>query len=204
METSKRKRILVIGSTIYANPYLTIGDVNVMPHQYVQPTDVQWADIVLFTGGEDVSPEMYDEYPHEFTRSNWQRDMMEQDIFTWASEMGKHMAGICRGSQFLNVMAGGKMHQHVNKHGIHNTHPIYCAKTGEKLADVTSTHHQIAILPEDSELIAVGDEGIEEQEVEAWYNPTHGILGVQFHPEYMGVHTSGWKYYQQLIKEYLV
>lgn len=34
------------------------------------------------------------------------------------------MVGICRGAQFLNVMAGGKMIQHVEGHAIHGTHEI--------------------------------------------------------------------------------
>lgn len=175
-----------------------------MGFQYVQPHDVEWADIVLFTGGEDVSPEMYSEPTHPFTQANWHRDMMEQEIFTWAVDKGKLMAGICRGSQFLNVMCGGKLHQHVNKHGIHGTHPIYCASEGTLLADVTSTHHQISIPPKETVLIAVGEEGLEEQEVEAWWNPKYKVLGVQFHPEYMPVISGGWEYYQQLIKEYLL
>lgn len=198
------KKILVLGDMQYAKPFMGLGDVNVIPSHYATPKDVEWADIILFTGGEDVTPELYNEAAHPFTRSNLRRDMQEKELYTWAKALGKHMAGICRGSQFLNVMCGGKLHQHVARHGIRGTHPITCYKTGNVLAEVTSTHHQIAIPPEGTELIAIGEEGLEELEVEAWYNPDSKALGVQFHPEYMPRDSSGWNYYQHLIKEYLL
>lgn len=202
---TKHPNVLVVGSTSYANPYIQVGNVNCIGHTYVRPEDVAWADIVLFTGGSDVSPELYEEPSHPFTQPDWHRDMMEVEIFTWAKDAGKRMAGICRGSQFLNVMCGGKLHQHVGKHGIRGTHPIYDAETNKCVAEVTSTHHQISILPTKSKLIATGFEiKGDEVEVEAWYNGENKVLGVQFHPEYMPVQSTGWKYYQQLIKEYLL
>ena len=59
------------------------------------------------------------------------------------------MVGICRGAQFLTVMNGGKLVQHVNNHAISGTHPCHIKMpSGPKAVkietvEVTSTHHQM-------------------------------------------------------------
>lgn len=45
-------------------------------------------------------------------------------LYNNAKRLQIPMVGICRGAQFLNVMAGGKMIQHVEGHAIHGTHEI--------------------------------------------------------------------------------
>lgn len=99
---------------------------------------IEHADIVLFTGGEDVDPSLYNEKPHPKTYSNIDRDNREQKVFKEAKKLKKKMIGICRGSQFLCVMSGGKLVQHQENPNF--IHPIYVHKYGE--IDITSTHHQ--------------------------------------------------------------
>lgn len=97
------------------------------------------ADIVLFTGGEDVDPELYGKNKHPLTRCNRKRDDEEICAFNKAKGLKKHLLGICRGSQFLCVMSGGELIQHQeNPLYIHNTISYDLDETFE----ITSTHHQ--------------------------------------------------------------
>lgn len=104
--------------------------------------DLPSADLVQFTGGADVSPSLYNKKPHPQTQFSVDRDRREQKLFRYCSLNGKRMAGICRGGQFLNVMCGGKMWQHVNNHGLNGTHSAIDTVTKERF-QVTSTHHQM-------------------------------------------------------------
>jgi GMP synthase-like glutamine amidotransferase len=102
---------------------------------------IEEADIVIFTGGEDVHPSFYKEEKGSKTYSNLGRDFYEVNEFKEAQKLNKFCLGICRGAQFLTVMSGGKLIQHVTNHGLHGTHIIEFSD-GDKLP-ITSTHHQM-------------------------------------------------------------
>lgn len=102
---------------------------------------VEDADIVCFTGGEDVDPDFYGEEPIEGTHFNTKRDNYEAGLFGEALALKKPMVGICRGAQFLNVMNGGGLWQDVNNHAGGN-HPVIDMRTGKTVEGMTSTHHQ--------------------------------------------------------------
>lgn len=104
-------------------------------------TSVEEADLVMFTGGADVNPELYGEKTGKHTGVNAERDVEEEAIFKKALELGKKMIGICRGSQFLCVMAGGKLVQHCEGHAIGDTHELNWIKGDNSF--ITSTHHQM-------------------------------------------------------------
>lgn len=116
------------------------------------------ADVVQFTGGEDVSPHLYCPMKHPNTYNNVIRDEFELGIYLEAIRQGKYIAGICRGGQFLNVMNGGTMIQHVTGHAIHGTHELTDMVTGEK-HQVTSTHHQMMVMGARGELVATANLG---------------------------------------------
>lgn len=103
--------------------------------------DEEEADIIQFTGGEDVSPFLYDQPPHPTTYFSPYRDEREKGIFE-RNLFGKGvpMVGICRGGQFLNVMSGGSMIQDVTGHT--RSHSMYDAVWDTGMT-VTSTHHQM-------------------------------------------------------------
>lgn len=101
------------------------------------------ADAIQFTGGADVHPSLYCEGIHIRTGSDKSRDTSEAAIFE-ENVTKKVLLGICRGAQFLNVMNGGKLYQHVDGHAIGGTHPAY-SETFKKTFHVTSTHHQMMI-----------------------------------------------------------
>lgn len=95
------------------------------------------ADIVLFVGGADVNPLLYGEEPLERTGFDVKTD--NRDMFAWRHASDKFKIGICRGGQFLNVMNGGRLWQHVDNHT--QEHTITDMFTGQ-VVQVSSTHHQ--------------------------------------------------------------
>lgn len=105
-------------------------------------------DLVLFTGGEDVDPSIYGQEKGKNTFINEKRDDIEQDMFRRYSNISK--LGICRGAQFLNVMSGGSLIQHVTghlgNHSIHFKHSVkdfYNNRNNLVGYEITSTHHQM-------------------------------------------------------------
>lgn len=157
------------------------------------------ADIICFTGGEDVDPQLYGERALNTTYFNPARDQKEMEIFADAAALGKPMVGICRGSQFLNVMNGGKLWQHVNSHAVARGHAVLDVATGKTIPNMTSTHHQMMIPAKDTGLIlALAQEATYKQnasktwesiapkmeDVESvWYAGTKSLC-FQPHPEY--------------------
>jgi len=151
-------------------------------------------NLIQFTGGADVDPSYYGEQKHAATHSNPNRDAREANLFQ--EFKGKiPMSGICRGGQFLNVMNGGKMWQHVNNHAIGGTHEALDLTTNQSIP-VTSTHHQM-IIPSDSAIILmVAREattkqgyskqllGMKEADIESVFYPSTNSLCYQPHPEY--------------------
>jgi putative glutamine amidotransferase len=104
--------------------------------------NLEEADIVIFTGGEDVDPSLYGCEAHPTTYSNLKRDLYEKEIFEQVKP-NQLCIGICRGSQFLCVMNGGLLIQHVSNHAGVGTHEIRSMYHGDKACDITSTHHQM-------------------------------------------------------------
>ncbi|MGL5564846.1 MAG: gamma-glutamyl-gamma-aminobutyrate hydrolase family protein [Plesiomonas sp.] len=177
---------------------------------------IKGADLVCFTGGEDVSPELYGEKNVKSYVSQ-HRDMREMWDFQVARANGVPCVGICRGGQFLNVMSGGRMWQDVDNHGIsgHGTHEITCSFTGEK-HNVSSTHHQMMRPSEQGNVLAVAnrsgykedDKGVHEmgpddRDVEVVFYPHTNSLCFQPHPEFFGPGHDCFDYFFTLIKHQL-
>lgn len=178
---------------------------------------VSSADIVQFTGGEDVTPSYYGESPHPFTGNSLERDNHESKIFNMCRTMNKPMAGICRGGQFLNVLSGGKLYQHVDNHGIYGTHPVIDVESSE-VYECSSTHHQMMKPSNNAIIIGVIDglssfkEHVElgvtkhvtndQLDIEVVYYPHTNALCFQPHPEFNGVPQCR-EYYFSLINKYL-
>ena len=101
--------------------------------------DLSTADIVMFTGGEDVDPSLYGCKKHRTTYSNIARDLYEKEIFE-KIRPDQLVVSICRGSQFTCIMNGGLLVQNCTNHAIGYTHRI---TNGDKIFDITSTHHQM-------------------------------------------------------------
>lgn len=127
--------------------FIVGGDMTIarmfMDNNWKVTDSIDEADLIQFTGGEDVSPMLYGDVKHSSTYCSPVRDQIESDIFF--SHLYTPKAGICRGGQFLNVMSGGGMFQHVDNHGIAGTHNAYYFEDSrdKRSVQVTSTHHQM-------------------------------------------------------------
>lgn len=172
----------------------------VMSKQYMFPT---WLDVLVFTGGTDVSPAFYNKKAHPFTRANPKRDSFEEAMFLLAFNYHVPMVGICRGMQFLNVMNGGKLIQHVRNHAGNRIHEVTLLG-GYQGIPVNSDHHQLCIPGKNYKNLAwavneskgcYDDDDIGKTyehwsvdnnfELEAVWYPDTLCLGVQWHPEWV-------------------
>ena len=70
-------------------------------------------DLVVFTGGEDLNPELYGEKVNGAVGINNKRDSHEVEKYILARAAGLPIVGICRGGQFVHVMNKGKLIQHM-------------------------------------------------------------------------------------------
>ena len=178
------KVLIVNGSPAYRKMWEKLG---------ATITDnIQEADLVQFTGGEDVSPFLYGEYKHPTTGINTGRDIYEAGIFAIASRLGLPMTGICRGGQFLNVMSGTDV------------------VTGE-VHQVTSTHHQMMVPSSRGVLLAEAAQASRLKtdikvhtlkhkggDTEAVFYPHTNCLCFQPHPEFNNA-DSTLEYYVELL-----
>lgn len=174
------------------------------------------ADIVCFTGGEDVDPALYGEKPIPETHCNPMRDMFEAGVYGEALGLNKPMIGICRGAQFLNVMNGGKLWQDVNLHAIAGGHNVVDVRTGDTKYNMTSTHHQQMIAAKDAEILAVASlstkkksdtETVElvknhNEDIEVLWYPGSLSLCFQPHPEFQ--HGDCRDYFLDLVDEFIL
>jgi len=184
----KKRVYIVMGSQGYNNMFAANGyDIAMTPDE---------ADLICFTGGEDVSPMLYEMPKHPSTHCNPVRDQSESDLYH--NYYNTPMVGICRGSQFLNVMCGGSLWQNVNNHATGRTHDALDILTGE-VFEVTSTHHQMMIPGDEGKLLLtadlstvredgiVVDRGEGYEDVECVFYEFDKVLCFQPHPEYVGV-----------------
>jgi putative glutamine amidotransferase len=129
---------------------------DVIVHKTKDVKNPQDINLVLFTGGEDVHPNTYGEEVGKFTSCNTTRDKKEMDTF-YKFKNHSLILGICRGSQLITVLSGGKLIQHVEGHG--RDHSIV-VKNSLKY-NITSSHHQMLypfdLNQKDYELIAYSE-----------------------------------------------
>lgn len=163
--------------------------------------DITEADLVVFTGGADVNPQMYGKFPHPTTHYNDLRDARCDTIYNKATSLGIPMAGICRGSQYLHVKAGGELVQDCNHHAVREGHLAYTAWGENEVVHVSSTHHQMMYSDDVGDVLMwaehstcketmnkggmVQDMSIGE-DIEAMYYPHINAISFQPHPEFEG------------------
>lgn len=163
---------------------------------------IQRVDGLLFTGGADIFPFMYNEkISEECGQCCFERDEMEFNLFKLAYQSQMPMLGICRGHQFFNVMMHGSLYQDINsqmysrvKHHqsmpydkpIHEVQIVSQSPLkkllGKEKIEVNSLHHQgIKDLGQGLKAMATSKDGL----IEAIYAPDYPFMwGVQWHPEF--------------------
>jgi gamma-glutamyl-gamma-aminobutyrate hydrolase PuuD len=210
-QVAKKKVYIVAGSAAYRALFTSLG-LEVV-------SDFNNADMFCFTGGEDVSPDLYNETRHRHTYNNPMRDQYEMGMFVRGLKRDIPMVGICRGGQFLNVMSGGAMFQHIQNHTHSGDHRIRDDLTGQELL-VSSTHHQMMKPSPKAVLVAYGVnmqasvESFPKSEVqtvvsqpyydyEVLYYEHTKCLCFQPHPEFIGAHYEEMhEYFHSLLKRF--
>lgn len=213
--TKHLKRVVVVndGADLgcsYYTPFSDIAPAGLPELLFTNPEEVL---CVLFTGGEDVDPSFYGCKKNRKTYSSIPRDEEEKIFFDKALQHRIPMVGICRGAQFLCVMSGGKLVQHVDGHscGAHTVNTLRGVVT------LTSTHHQMQLPPTNAKILAWaeprlsqhyegadrGDELNPPAEYEGVYYPNTRALGMQWHPEVMQKSSPGYLFTQSLISKLL-
>jgi gamma-glutamyl-gamma-aminobutyrate hydrolase PuuD len=220
MSEQPTRRICVVNDYdgLYGRFWSNLGQI-VKPYALFLK-DPENFDLVCFTGGEDVSPELYG---HENLASGCspERDSHEARFFEIAMDHGIPMTGICRGAQFLNVMLGGTMVQHLKRS--HGAGRHMCqANNGEEFL-ITSAHHQMIVPARTGKILAWADTRLEIKDlayagpiedlspvldedgsvkvVEAIAYPEEKVFGIQGHPEWLGLDEAGPQWVLQKIRE---
>jgi len=151
-------------------------------------------DILIFSGGEDISPSIYGERNTHSYSVNGTRDAFESAVFFRALDKGIKMLGVCRGHQLINALLGGKLYQDITIDAkIVHTHRAHIfvpdPETHWKnrslstiFSSVNSLHHQAVKIPgRGLDVILRATDGI----VEATANKSGSIVTFQFHPEWL-------------------
>ncbi|MCL6624360.1 MAG: gamma-glutamyl-gamma-aminobutyrate hydrolase family protein [Fimbriimonadales bacterium] len=157
---------------------------------------VKEADAWLLTGGKDLPPGLYGEtFVHKKTKTIDPRRLeMEIALYELWKDTPKPILGICYGMQFLNVMAGGTLIQHLPDELGHKEHKgassISVAPSsrlrgileGDSLVGMCSHHQAVRQVGKGYRASAFSEggkviEAIEEESGRRFR------LGVQWHPE---------------------
>jgi putative glutamine amidotransferase len=162
------------------------------------PETLDVVDGLVFSGGSDLDPELYDAEAHAETNGVIrERDDFELELMRAALDRDMPMLAICRGSQVLNIALGGDLEQHLPDRvgseihrevpGVFSEHGVSVVG-GTRLAsilgdrhDVKSHHHQgFGTLGTGLREAARAPDGT----LEALEDPTRRFtLGVLWHPE---------------------
>jgi gamma-glutamyl-gamma-aminobutyrate hydrolase PuuD len=155
-------------------------------------------DGVVFSGGADLDPKLYDQEPHDETSGlHPERDRAELALLEAALARDMPVLAVCRGSQILNVARGGDLMQHLpevvgddkHKHtpGAFADHDV-TLEQGTRIASllgdrvpVKSHHHQgFGRVGRGLRVAAHAEDGT----IEAVEDPERRFaLGVLWHPE---------------------
>jgi len=155
-------------------------------------------DGLILSGGSDLDPELYGQEPHAETVGVVpERDQAELTLLQAALSRDMPVLAICRGSQVLNVAAGGDLVQHLpeqvgheqHRHtpGVFADHDVtleegtHLARLLGQRVPVKSHHHQgFGRLGKGLRVAAHAEDGA----VEAIEDPARRFtVGVLWHPE---------------------
>lgn len=154
-------------------------------------------DGVVIGGGDDIAPTLYGGEVRLGVRLDPDRDALETDVLRGAFERDLPILGICRGSQMLNVVLGGDLHQDaydVYESKYYRTilpkkrvdlldETLLARVTGEACLNVNALHSQAVYKLGEGLQIAARDDGGMIQAIERKSDPM--AIGVQWHPEHL-------------------
>lgn len=159
-------------------------------------------DALFVSGGPDIDPTLYSKAPHaELGPTNLMTDTFQMGLIREADIRGMPILTVCRGTQLMNIVRGGSLHQHIpddfpestinhaqEEGGAFATHSVKIQE-GSKIhraLDITETnvnsfHHQCCDrLGTNLEAIAWAPDGVIEG-IQA--TDRDFMLGLQWHTE---------------------
>lgn len=149
-------------------------------------------------GGNDIDPSIYGGDISVSRNVDPLRDEFELSVLELARERGLPALGICRGSQLLNVHAGGTLHGDLEqlrrltsnrgtllprKRVTVTSDSRLAGMLGARETRVNSLHHQAVDRVGHGFVISARDRDYIVQGIEAVAEPLR--IGVQWHPEYL-------------------
>ncbi len=177
-------------------------------------------DGVLFSGGKDVDPELYEEpKKYESVRVDRARDDFEFALLEAALDRRLPILGICRGIQMINVKFGGTLIQDLKSDTTlerdHRqpgsradvTHTVTVTEPESQLAGavsgscrVNSLHHQaIKRLGRGLKVTAHSEDGLVEAVESADDYPF--LVAVQWHPEELVDHLEQRRIFEEFLSK---
>ncbi len=150
---------------------------------------VKACDLILFTGGADINPKIYNQenIASQISEHSKKRDIFEIEVLEIAKSLAKKVLAVCRGHQLVNAALGGTLVQeigwmepHKGHHGLVEAKGI----VGKHFEWVNSMHHQGVLLPGIGQEVTSKHGGIVES------TESENIITVQFHPETMNERSS--------------
>ncbi len=172
---------------------------------------------LLLTGGDDVSPALYQSDPNSAAGSAHRRDQFEIRLIRGALDRDLPILAICRGIQILNVAHGGSIRNLGNDEALSDHHGVgmdsfpahnVAVEAGSRLAQVigsgtrqVNSFHGQAVdrVGENLRVCATADDGV----VEAIERAGRAfVVGVQWHPEIASLTDSAsLALFQELVKQ---
>jgi GMP synthase-like glutamine amidotransferase len=206
----ERPRLYIVGADMgYYRPWAPLFAAADTPDE---------ADVCLFTGGSDISPELYGE-KNVASHPYPERDAYEVSYFEHFKEAGIPMIGICRGAQLICALNGGKLFQHVPGHT--NGSHMMITDDGEEY-ETASLHRQMLRPEGDYRLIAWAPHRANEYIHESngvrvsltknpqvydpevvFYNNIRALC-IQGHPEFMDTNHETNVWFRKLAEELLL
>ncbi|HBY20792.1 MAG TPA: hypothetical protein DEG71_07260 [Clostridiales bacterium] len=140
---------------------------------------VRGANLIIFTGGEDLNPVRYGE-KNLGSYYNNKRDFLEYELMTLAIRYKKSILGTCRGLQLINIFFGGTLHQDIAwKHSQINFN--WGSNILKELFPHTNSLHHQGIKDLAPDFYSLGN--TTDNLIESIFCPRLKCLGFQFHPE---------------------
>ena len=175
-------------------------------------------DGLIITGGPAIESNLVGTLPSDINATDPRRTQNDQWVLEAFLSAQKPVLGICYGMQLINAHFGGSIYADVEaelalksthsktrgavEHGLvvqqgtHLERILATSPTGTTLEQVNTRHIQALATPGAGLTIsAYSDDGV----IEAIETQDGRLIGVQFHPEGMGI--SGYAYFENLIRE---
>lgn len=214
----QRPTLYVPDFTNYAQPFERLFRPVHSPKNPYSIDEMLKCDFLLLTGGEDIDPVFYGHTPIQqccHIPDN-DRDKSEWELGQAAIEADIPIIGICRGAQWLSILAGGTLFQHVNGHQS-GTHTLITEETTPEPLKITTAHHQMCDLRNVEHMLLAWTNHLSTQylsdgsvnlyphglskEPEIFYIPSIRGFGVQGHPEWMADTNPATQYIRSKLRD---